>query len=82
MLSLAKRVMAIYMPLVANMAKDSPSIMYAKVNFELLYDVNLFISLSCLVPCMLKIVHALIKFAQNRDVFVCDYVNIIKICQG
>jgi hypothetical protein len=67
---------------VANMAKDSLSIMYAKVNFELLYDVNLFISLSCLVPCMLKIVDALIKFAQNRDVFVCDYVNIIKICQG
>jgi hypothetical protein len=80
MLSPTKRVMAIYMPLLANMAKDSPSIMYAKVNFELLYDVNLFISLSSLVPDMLKIVHALIKFAQNKDVFVCDYVVIIKIC--
>jgi hypothetical protein len=61
------------------MAKDSPSIMYAKVNFELFYDVNLFIFLSCLVPYMLKIVCALIKFAQNINVFVCDYVAIVKI---
>ncbi len=68
------------MPLLANMAKENPSIMYAKVNFELLYDVNLFISLSCSMPNMLKIVHALIKFAHNKDVFVCDYVVIIKIC--
>jgi hypothetical protein len=35
---------------------------------------------SCSV--MLEIVHALIKFAQNRDVFVCNYVVMIKIYQG
>jgi hypothetical protein len=27
-------------------------------------------------------VHALIKFAQSRDVFVCDLVVAIKDCQG
>ncbi len=51
------------LPLVAKiMAKDNPSFMVAMVNFELLCDVNLRNSLSCLM-FMLKIVHALIKFA-------------------
>ncbi len=62
------------------MAKDSPSNMYAKVNFELFKDVNLFVFLSCLVPYMLRIVCALIKFAPNRNVFACDYVVIVNIC--
>jgi hypothetical protein len=63
------------------MVKDNPSIMFTKVNFELLCDVNLFIFLSCLLP-MLEIIHALIKFTKKRDVFVCNYVATIKICQG
>ncbi len=50
-------------PLVAKiMAKDNLSFMVAMVNFEILCDVNLFNSLSCLM-LMLEIVHALIKFA-------------------
>jgi hypothetical protein len=52
--------------------------MSAKVNIELICDVNLLISLSYLLP-MLKIAHAFIKFAQKKDVFVCDYVVAIKI---
>jgi hypothetical protein len=75
-----KQVMSMYMPLVTKMAKHNPSFMVAKVNFELLYDVNLIISLSCLIH-MLKIIHALIKFMQKLDVFVCDYVVAIKIFQ-
>jgi hypothetical protein len=55
--------------------------MVAKVNFELLYDVNLIIALSCLIH-MLKRIHALIKFMQKLDVFGCDYVVAIKIFQG
>jgi hypothetical protein len=81
MLSPPKRVMAMYMPLLAKMAKDTPSIMFAKMNFELLCDINLFIFLSSLLP-MLEIVHALIKFEQKKDFFVCDYVVAIKICHG
>jgi hypothetical protein len=76
-----KRVMAMNMPLLAKMAKDNPSIMFAKVNFELLCDVNLLIFLCCLLPT-LEIIHALIKLAQKRDVLVCDYLSTIKICQG
>jgi len=76
-----KQVMSMYMPLVAKMAKDNPSFMVAKVNFELLYDMNLIVFLSCLIH-MLKIIHALIKFMHKLDVFVCDYVVAIKIFQG
>ncbi len=60
------------------MAKDTPSIMSTGVNFELLCDVNLFIFFSCLLP-MLETIHALIKFAEKRNVCVCDYVAAIKI---
>jgi hypothetical protein len=57
------------MPLVAKMAKNSPSLTVAWVNLKFQCDVNLFISLSSLMP-MLEIVHALIKFAQKWDVFL------------
>jgi hypothetical protein len=50
MISLSKRVMAMYMPLLARMAENSPSIIFAKLNFELFCDVNLFIFLSCFLP--------------------------------
>jgi hypothetical protein len=63
------------------MDEDNPSLMATKVNFELLCDVDLPISLSWLLP-MLETIHALIKFVQKRDVFVCDYVVAIKICPG
>jgi hypothetical protein len=43
MLSLKKRVMEMYMPLLAKMDVDNPLIMFIKMNFELLCDVNLFI---------------------------------------
>jgi hypothetical protein len=49
-------------PLVVKMAEDSPFLMAAQLNFKLLCDVDLLISLSCLMP-MLEIVHGLIKFA-------------------
>jgi hypothetical protein len=61
------------------MAKNTPAIMFTKVNFELLCDVNLLIFLCCLLP-MLETIHALIKFAQKRNVCVSDYVGAIKIC--
>lgn len=67
--------------LMAKIAEDNPSIMFTKVNFELLCDVNLFISLACLLS-MSEILHALIKFTHKRDVFVCNYVVTIKIYQG
>ncbi len=31
---------------------------------------------------MLKVVHSLIKFAQLRDDFVCDFITLMKIYEG
>jgi len=52
MFILTKRVMAMYMPLLAKMAKDNPSIMFTTMNFELLCDINLLISLFCLLSML------------------------------
>jgi len=77
MFNIVKWVMSMYMLLVAKMAKNNPSIMITKVNFELLCDVNLLISLICCHvgnnPCFNQIY-------KKKDVFVCDYVVAIKIC--
>jgi len=80
MLQLTKRAMAMYMPLVAKMVEDNPSIMSTKVNFKLLCHKNL-LSFFLVFP-MFKFVHALIKFAHKRVVFVYNYVTAIKIYQG
>lgn len=37
------------------------------------------LGLTCLP--LLVVVHSLIKFAQERDVYVCDYVVVVKQCQ-
>jgi hypothetical protein len=48
---------------------------------DLLYlcDIVTILGLPCNLP-MLEFVYVLIKFAQAIDVFVCDYIVIIKIC--
>jgi len=62
MFNLTKRVMAMYMPLLAKMVEDTLSIMFVKVNFEFFCDLNLFISLSYLLP-MFETIEILIKFS-------------------
>jgi hypothetical protein len=52
MLSLTKRAMAMYMPFVAKMVEDSPSIMFTKVNFKLLCDINLLSFFLVFYPCL------------------------------
>lgn len=44
-------------------------------------DVYLLLTLDCLM-LLNKIVHALIKFFQKRNVFVCGYVATIKVCKS
>jgi len=53
-----------YMPLIAKMVEDIPSFMVDRVNFELFCDMNLFISLSYLIP-LLETIHVSIKFKQK-----------------
>ncbi len=69
------------MQLIAKMVEEIPSFMVAKVNFELICDMNLFTSLSYLIP-LLETIHVLIKFKQKWDVFVCDYAVVFKFYKG
>jgi hypothetical protein len=50
------------------------------MGYDLLCDVEILLSLVCFIP-MLEIVNSLVKFAQLHNVFVCEFVVAMKICQ-
>jgi hypothetical protein len=79
MLSLMKRVLAEYKTLMVHMNNDLNRVVPTKINLECLCDVEVVMGLMCIMP-MLKAVHALIKFVQTCDTFVCDFVTIVKLC--
>lgn len=61
-LSPMKHVICEYRPLLMKTALDSPTIALVASNLELLCDVEILLSLVCLVP-MLEVVNLLVKFA-------------------
>jgi hypothetical protein len=64
------------------MALDAPTIPSAKSNLSLFIDVEtLLLGLNAMMA-LLKVVHSLIKFTQLKDVFVCDFITTMKICEG
>jgi len=63
--------------LIANMAVGSSIVKVAKANLVNLCDVGTILNLPCVLP-MLESINALMKFAQAKDVFVCDYIVTIK----
>ncbi len=52
----------------------------SKVQSRPFCDFHMLLGLFCLLP-LLEVVNVLIKYAQGRDVFICDFVATIKICQ-
>ena len=80
-----------YKTLIVKMAEDAaiknPNAKQKEVstkvcnNLDLLYDVGTLLALPYLTP-LLELVELLIKFAQSLDVFVSDYMAIVKICQA
>ncbi len=62
------------------MSQDNVSTVLARFNLDLLCDLHMLLGLSSLLP-LLEAMHALIKFAQGKDIFICDFVVVIKICQ-
>jgi hypothetical protein len=49
-------------------------------NLNCLCDVELVLGLPCIL-LMFECVHALIKIAQNKDVFMCNFVEFVKLTQ-
>jgi hypothetical protein len=52
----------------------------AKHNLDLLCDVGTLLALPCILP-LLEYVDSLMRFIQSRDIFVSNYVVVVKICQ-
>jgi hypothetical protein len=61
------------------MALDAPIVTFAKFNRYLMVNVKMLLGLDVIMP-LLEIIHSLIKFAQPRDVFVCNFITTMKIC--
>jgi len=66
--------------LVVNMFKDQVTNIATKANLDLLCDVETFLSLTYIIPS-LEFVQSLSKFGQTHDVFICDFVRIMKVCE-
>jgi hypothetical protein len=88
MVSPLKRVISEYRTLVQKMQEDScdctstfASRESSRANLELLLDISVPVALTCFLP-LLETVHYLVKFSQQRDVFICDYLAAVKVCQG
>ncbi len=52
----------------------------ARKNLNFLCDVEVILGLHCILP-LFECVHNLIKVAQIKDVFVCNFVEIVKVAQ-
>jgi hypothetical protein len=81
MMSPAIKVMNEYRTLVVKMMEDQDDMESAKTSFQHLNDVQIVVSLSCLIS-MLKCLHSLMQLGQNRDIFICDYLTVLKRCQA
>jgi hypothetical protein len=83
MLALAVRIFTKYRPLLVEFQQHvevrKPKMIDMKC-FSHLRDVAVLLSLSCIMP-MLKLANKLMKYAQQVDVFICDYLVAIKKLQ-
>ncbi len=62
------------------MTLGAPTITSAKFNLCLMTNVKMLLGLNVIMP-LLEEVHSLIKFSQLYDMFVCDFIAIMKICE-
>ncbi len=67
--------------LITNMTIDYSSMESTKANLLNLIDIDTIIRFTwCIFP-MLEFVNALMKFVHAKNVFVCDYIVVVKIYQ-
>jgi hypothetical protein len=63
------------------MAINTPTTLSTQSNFFLSINVEILFGLNVMMP-MLEAIHSLIKFAQLKDVFVYNFITIIKVGEG
>lgn len=68
--------------LIAKMDEDmSARCPAARRNLDLLLDLETLFSMPAMMP-LLQSVNSLIKFAQHRSCYICDFMSAVKICQS
>ena len=50
------------------------------MDFDLLADVEVLLSLACFIPLLDAIYH-LMKLSQERDIFICNFIQALKVYQ-
>jgi hypothetical protein len=68
-----------YETLVVKMSDNVVSNAIANTNYELLCHVETIMELMCVLH-MLETMQSLSKLAQNKDMFICDFVLAMKLC--
>jgi hypothetical protein len=71
-----KRMLVEYKTLVVHMNNDLNHVVATNTNLEYLCNIEVVVGLMCIMP-MLEAIHALIKFVQAHDTFVCDFVIVV-----
>jgi hypothetical protein len=80
MISCIKHIMEQYCALIANMHDDVLRNNIGIHNLSLFCDLELILGLHAIFP-LLHCVHTLIKFVQSCDIFMCDFIDAMKIYQ-
>jgi hypothetical protein len=50
-------------------------------NFGLFTNIHLLLGLACILQLM-DTMWSFLKFAQRRDIFICDFIDVMKVCKG
>jgi len=61
--------------------RESKSTAVAMGNFDSFADIDILLSSALFIP-MLNVVYCLMKLTQIRDIFVCNFMQSIKVCQN
>jgi hypothetical protein len=75
-----KQLLMEYKSLVIKMYMDASKSKHVWNNLDLLCDLELVLGLPCILP-MLEVVHTLIKYAQRWDVFICEFLDVVKLVE-
>ncbi len=53
---------------------------FVLTNLGLLCEIHLLLGLACVLPLM-ESMQSLFKFAHKKDIFICDFITMMKVCQ-
>ncbi len=80
MLEPTNRVMSEYHIIIVKMVPNFVNNNSTKVNFELIYDIEVLYELAILLPLLEEVNNNLMKLAKAWEIFVVNYVVVIKLC--